>query len=81
MVLTQPLRLEQNRVSNAVQKFGQQPVSIQPVFPRPVPPPPPDTGFSPATSPGTPPIIIPGLPGPDGVPGPPIIIPGTPPGM
>jgi hypothetical protein len=84
MVLTQPLRLEESRVSDAVQKFGQLPVSIQPVLPRPVPPPPPDTGFSPptspATSPGTPPIIIPGTPGPDGVPGPPIIIPGTPPG-
>ena len=80
MVLTQPLRLEQNRVSNAVQKFGQQPVGIQPVLPRPVPPPPPDPGFSPATSPGTPPTIIPGAPGPGGIPGPPIIIPGTPPG-
>jgi len=80
MVLTQPLRLEQNRVSDAVQKFGQQPVSIQPVFPRPVPPPPPDTGISPATSPGTPPMILPGAPGPGGIPGPPIIIPGTPPG-
>lgn len=79
LVLTQPLRLEQNRVSDAVQKFGQQPVSIQPVWPRPVPPPPPDTGFSPA-SPGTPPIIIPGAPGPGGIPGPPTIIPGTPPG-
>jgi hypothetical protein len=78
MVLTQPLTLEQNRVSNAVQKFGQQPVSIQPVEPRPVPPPPPDTGFSPS-SPGTPTTIIPGPPGPGGAPGPPIIIPGTPP--
>ena len=62
MVLTQPLRLEQTRVSDAVQKFGQQPVSIQPVWPRPVPPPPPDPGFSPATSPSTPPNIIPGIP-------------------
>jgi hypothetical protein len=64
MVLTEPLRLEQNRVSNAVQKFGQQPVSIQPVWPRPVPPPPPDTGFSPspATAPGASPTIIPGIP-------------------
>ena len=82
MVLTQPLPLEQNRVSDAVQKFGQQPVAIQPVWPRPVPMPPPDPGFSPspATSPGTPPTILPGAPGPGGVPGPPIIIPGTPPG-
>jgi hypothetical protein len=81
MVLTQPLTLEQNRVSDAVQKFGQQPVSIQPVEPRPGPIPPPDPGFSPspATSPGTPPTIIPGPPGPGGAPGPPIIIPGTPP--
>ncbi len=64
MVLTQPLRLEQNRVSDAVQKFGHPPVAIQPVWPRPVPTPPPDTGFSPspATAPGTSPSIIPGIP-------------------
>jgi hypothetical protein len=83
MMLTQPLTLEQSRVSDAVQKFGQQPVGIQPVAPRPVPPPTPDTGFSPGmspSSPGTPPTIIPGAPGPGGIPGPPIIIPGTPPG-
>jgi hypothetical protein len=82
MELMQPLRLEQARVSDAVQKFGQQPVSIQPVAPRPVFVPPPDTGVSPspATSPGTPPMILPGAPGPGGIPGPPIIIPGTPPG-
>ncbi|MGA2345891.1 MAG: hypothetical protein ABSF93_07775 [Candidatus Sulfotelmatobacter sp.] len=78
MVLTQPLRLEQTRVSDAIQKFGQQPVSIQPVEPRPVFVPPPDTGPPPGM-PGGPPMFIPGAPGPGGIPGPPIIIPGTPP--
>lgn len=78
MVLTQPLRLEQNRVSDAVQKFGQQPVGIQPVAPRPVFVPPPDSGPPPGM-PGGPPMFIPGAPGPGGIPGPPIIIPGTPP--
>ena len=83
MVLTQPLRLQQNRVSDAVQQFGRQPVAIQPVAPRPVPPPPPPdtnhgTCYTPGT-PGTPPTVIPGTPGADGIPGPPTIIPGTPP--
>lgn len=79
MVLRQPLTLDQIQVSEAVRQSEQQPVLLQPVARRPVPPPPPDTGFPPST-PGTPPTVIPGAPGPGGVPGPPIIIPGTPPG-
>lgn len=80
MVLQQPLSLGQSQVSDAVRRSEQHPVAIQPILGRPLPPPPPaDTGF-PQTTPGTPPTIIPGVPGPGGVPGPPIIIPGTPPG-
>jgi hypothetical protein len=80
MVLRQPLTLDQLQVSDAVRQSEQQPVPLQPVARRPVPPPPPpDTGFPPST-PGTPPTVLPGAPGPGGVPGPPIIIPGTPPG-
>ena len=83
MVLRQPLTLEHDPVSAAVRQSEQQPVPIQPVAPRPLPPPQlPDTGPPPGMpgSPGTPPTIIPGPPGPGGVPGAPIIIPGTPPG-
>ncbi len=80
MVLRQPLTLDQVQVSDAVRQSEQQPVPLQPVARRPVPPPPPpDTGFPPST-PGTPPTVLPGAPGPGGVPGPPIVIPGTPPG-
>jgi len=83
MTLQQPVTLQQDEVARAVQQYGQGPVAIQTVEPRPLPPPPPDTGpdISPATSPGTPPTVIPGPPGPDGVPGPPTVIPGTPPGL
>jgi hypothetical protein len=78
MVLTQPLSLQQNQISGAGRQSGQYPVSIQPVAPRPLPPPDTDHGtcYIPGT-PGTPPTIIPGTPGPDGIPGPPTIIPGT----
>lgn len=82
MVLRQPLTLEQNQVEDAVRQSEQQPVAVQPIERRPVPPPPPpppDTGLPPST-PGTPPTVIPGVPGPGGIPGPPVIIPGTPPG-
>jgi hypothetical protein len=80
MVLRQPLTLEHDPVSAAVRQSEQQPVPMQSVAPRPLPPPQlPDTGPPPGT-PGTPPTIIPGAPGPGGVPGAPIIIPGTPPG-
>ncbi len=80
MVLRQPLSLDQHQVAEAVHESEQHPVAEQPIAPRPLPPL--DNGPPPGTSgsPGTPPIIIPGAPGPDGVPGPPIIIPGTPPG-
>ncbi len=83
MVLRQPLTLEHDPVSAAVRQSEQEPVPIQTVPPRPLPPPQlPDTGPPPGMpgSPGTPPTIIPGPPGPGGVPGAPTIIPGTPPG-
>lgn len=85
ITLQQPVSLEQGEVSKAVQQSAQQPVAIAPVAPRPMPPPPPpDTPTDHGTcwtpgSPGTPPTVIPGTPGPDGIPGPPTIIPGTPP--
>jgi hypothetical protein len=84
MKLQQSLQLEQARVDDAVQEYAEHPTPPPPVAPRPVPPPPPDTPidhgtcYTPGTA-GTPPQVIPGPPGPDGVPGPPTIIPGTPP--
>jgi hypothetical protein len=81
LTLRQPITLQADEVASAVRQAGQEGVSVQPVFPRPIPPPPPDTGPIFPTNPGTPPTIIPGPPGPGGVPGPPIIIPGTPPGV
>ena len=81
LTLRQPITLQRDEVASAVRQAGQEGVSVQPVFPRPLPPPPPDTGPIFPTNPGTPPTIIPGPPGPGGAPGPPIIIPGTPPGM
>lgn len=82
MVLRQPILLEIKEDADAVRQSQQSPVTIQPIAPRPVPPPPPDITpdiTPPPSTPGTPPIVIPGPPGPGGVPGPPIIIPGTPP--
>jgi len=85
MTLQQPLRLEQARVDDAVREYAEHPMPPQPVAPRPVPPPldtSPNTDhgtcYTPDT-PGTPPQVIPGAPGPDGMPGPPTVIPGTPP--
>ena len=83
MILQQPLTLPQDQVANAVRRSEQHPVAEQPIWPRPVPPLTPPytdhgTCYTPGT-PGTPPTVIPGAPGPDGVPGPPTIIPGTPP--
>jgi len=80
MVLPHSLSLEHNQVSEAVRQSERYPVAIQPVAPRPVPPPPPPdtdhgTCYTPGTA-GTPPTVIPGTPGPDGIPGPPTIIPG-----
>jgi hypothetical protein len=77
-VLQHPVTLQQDEVTKAVQASGQHAVAQRQVAPRPVPPPDMDTPGIPG-NPGAPPIIIPGTPGPDGVPGPPTIIPGTPP--
>jgi hypothetical protein len=84
ITLQQPVSLDRKEVDAAVQRSADHPVAAQPVMPRPQPPPVPnvpmssDTCWTPGT-PGTPPTVIPGAPGPDGVPGPPTIIPGTPP--
>lgn len=84
MTLQKAVTVQETEVTKAVQDSEQHPVAEQPVAPRPVPPPPPDTPvdhgtcYTPGT-PGTPPTVIPGAPGPDGIPGPPTIIPGTPP--
>lgn len=84
MTLQQPVTLQQTEVAQAIQQSEQHPVAEQPIAPRPRPLPPPDTPtdhgtcYTPGT-PGTPPTVIPGAPGPDGIPGPPTIIPGTPP--
>jgi hypothetical protein len=82
MTLQQPVTLRQDEVLRAVQQSQEHAVAIQPVAPRPQPPPvtPTDHGtcYTPGI-PGTPPTVIAGTPGPNGVPGPPTIIPGTPP--
>lgn len=82
LVLQQPVTLPQDQIDDAVRQSAAHPEPTQPVYPRPVmAPPPPDTDtgtcYTPGT-PGTPPTVIPGTPGPDGIPGPPTIIPGTP---
>lgn len=80
MTLQAPISLDRNEVNAAVQQSAEHPVAQQAVLPRPMPPATIDQGtcMSPGT-PGTPPTVIPGAPGPDGIPGPPTIIPGTPP--
>jgi hypothetical protein len=83
MVLQQPVSLQQSESVDAVRRSEQHPMATQPIVGRPLPPPPPPdtdhgTCYTPGT-PGAPPTVIPGLPGPDGVPGQPTIIPGTPP--
>jgi len=83
MTLQQSVTLRQDEVAKAVRESEQHPVSVQPVAPLPVyipPYPDMDQSMPPPVTPGTPPIVIPGAPGPNGVPGPPTIIPGTPPG-
>jgi len=79
MTLLQPVTLQQDEVSKAVRDSQQHPVPVQPIAPLPVyiPYPGIDNGVPPPV-PATPPTVIPGAPGPNGVPGPPIIIPGTP---
>jgi hypothetical protein len=80
MTLQQPVTLSQNRVADAVREAQENPVPPPVASPRPVPYYPVNHGtcFTPGT-PGTPPTMIPGAPGPNGVPGPPTMIPGTPP--
>jgi len=82
MTLQQPVALSQGEVAKAVQQSQQHPVAVKEVAPRPLPPTP-DTNvdhgtcYTPGT-PGTPDTVIPGAPGPDGIPGPPTVIPGMP---
>jgi hypothetical protein len=84
MTLPQPITLAQNRVDDANREAQTHPVSVPMASPRPQPvsyPAAPvnhGTCFTPGT-PGTPPTVIPGAPGPNGIPGPPTVIPGTPP--
>jgi hypothetical protein len=83
MTLQQPVTLPQDEVAKAVRQSQEHAVVVQPVAPRPLPPPVPEnvdhgTCHTPGT-PGTPDTIIPGVPGPDGIPGPPTVIPGIPP--
>lgn len=84
ITLSQPVLLDRNEVEAAVQQSAEHPVYQQPILPRPVwvPPVDDDTPGIPAVpgTLGTPPVIMPGPPGPDGTPGPPIVIPGTPQG-
>ena len=83
MTLQQPMTLPQDEVAKAVRQSHEHAAAVQPVAPRPVPPPVAtapvnnSTCYTPGT-PGTPPTVIPGTPGPNGIPGPPTIIPGTP---
>lgn len=82
MTLDHPLIFQQDEVAKAVKNSSERVLTTQPVLPRPVPPPVISSGngtcYTPG-SPGTPPTVIPGAPGPDGIPGPPTTIPGTPP--
>ena len=78
-VLSHPLILENDQVSQAVKDAEQTPVPEQLIAPRPVPPPYNNTCWTPGT-PGTPGTDIPGTPPIGNSPGtPPIHIPGTPP--
>ena len=86
MVLQQPLSLNEPQAANAVRDSEQQPVEVQPIARRPEASHPPlntnpDTDYGTcytAGSPGTPDTVIPGAPGPDGIPGPSTTIPGIP---
>jgi hypothetical protein len=83
MTLQESVTLPQDEVAKAVRQSQEHAVVVQPVAPRPMPPPvPPNadhgTCYTPGT-PGTPDTVIPGVPGPDGIPGPPTVIPGIPP--
>jgi hypothetical protein len=83
MTLEHPVTLQVNEVAHAVDPSARHPFQTQPVKARPVPDSTPNavdhgTCYT-ADVPGTPPTVIPGAPGPDGIPGPPTVIPGTPP--
>ncbi len=67
MTLQHPVTLQQNEVAQAVRQSGEQPAqgSAGTCYP--------------AGTPGTPPRLVPGVPGPDGIPGPPVLMHGTPP--
>ena len=89
MTLEQPVTLPQDEVAKAVRQSQEHAVAVEPVAPRPLPPSPPMSPLPPTTpvnqgmcytpgTPGSPPTVIPGAPGPNGIPGPPTIIPGTP---
>jgi len=75
MRLEQSVSLRQDEVTKAVQQSAEHPV---PAAPLPYSQMSNGTCYTPGT-PGTPQTVIPGTPGPDGIPGPPTIIPGTPP--
>ena len=84
MVLQHPISMPEDQVAQAIRDVEQEPVSVQPVAPRPQPVVTPgsnnpgDTCYTPGT-PGTEPTVIPGPPGPDGTSGTPTVIPGIPP--
>jgi hypothetical protein len=85
MTLQAAISLDRKEVDAAVKRSLEHPVAQQPILPRPMPPPMPvSTPVNHGTcmtagTPGTPTTVIPGAPGPNGIPGPPTIIPGTPP--
>jgi hypothetical protein len=80
MTLQQSVTLPQDEVAKAVRDSIDHPVPVQPIAPLPVyyPPYPDMDNIAPPPPGPTPPVIIPGTPGPNGVPGALTIIPGTP---
>jgi type IV secretion system protein VirB10 len=84
MTLPQPLTLAESQIADALRAAQQNPPPVPVPTPRAQPPAFPSTPASHGTcytpdTPGGPPTVIPGIPGPNGVPGPPTIIPGAPP--
>jgi hypothetical protein len=78
MTLQNPVIFNEDEVAKANYEMQQHPVAVQPVIPPPgyYPPYGPiDNGMPPTPPPSNPPLVIPGPPGANGVPGPPIIIP------
>jgi hypothetical protein len=80
MTLPQSLQLTEDQVADANREAQDHLVAVPVPAARPQPVAQFNRGtcFTPGT-PGTPPTVLPGMPGPNGVPGPPTIIPGTPP--